>query len=53
VRIDVHQHVRTERLPGRGARELIAAYDAGVAGLPEVFGSCGAIALGEPDPDAV
>jgi hypothetical protein len=35
------------------APELIAAYDEGVAALPDAFGSWGAIALGRPDPQAV
>jgi hypothetical protein len=35
------------------APELIAAYDEGVTGLPDAFGSWGAIALDEPDPRSV
>jgi hypothetical protein len=42
-----------ETLPPTEAADLIAAYDAGVAGLPGTFGSWGAIALHDPQPGAV
>jgi hypothetical protein len=42
-----------ERLPPPEAHALIAAYDAGVAALPDRFGSWGAIALYGADPGSV
>jgi 6-methylsalicylate decarboxylase len=42
-----------ERLPAGEAHELIAAYDAGVATLPDRFGSWGALALHDAVPASV